>query len=151
MNMNKAFIIGMLALVLAAIASAGVSAYDPYDGVNRIGAYYQSTNSVPAYRQGDLTNFYAPNSPSYEQGYIAPPRIGGWFGSGSEWLTGLRGGVYQQVPPDHYTSYYQPVTPYYSYYGGNFGYTQPTASQFYTGSYGGFGGYRGRVGGAVSY
>jgi hypothetical protein len=149
MNYNKTIIVGLLALAFAVIASAGVSAYDPYDGVNRIGTYYQHTNTytVPAYGRGDLTNFYTPY-PQYN--YVAPPRMGGWFGSGSEWLVGLRQGVYQPVPPVRYTSYYSPVVPSSAYYGGHYGYVQPTYSQVYGSNYG-MSGYRGRVGGSFSY
>ena len=136
MNTTKTFIVGMLALVLAVIASTCVTAYDPYDGVNRMGTYYQYTNTVQydyqtAYGQG---NYYD---------YISPPRAGGWFGSTSGWLVGLRSPMYTDVPPTHYTNYNTPVQSHTAYYGGGQGYPRARASDFPA--------YRGRAGGVFSY
>jgi hypothetical protein len=129
----KLFVVGLLALLATVFVSTSVAATDPYDGVNRIGTYYQYTNQ---YSYG-----YQSNYQYYD--YIAPPRAGGWFGSGTEWLVGLRTPVYTPVPPVHYTNYYQPVCGLSCWFGGYNGYPQYTASNFPQ--------YRTRTGGVFSY
>jgi hypothetical protein len=134
MNANtKLYIVGLLALLTVVFASANVFAADPYDGVNRIGTYYQYTNTY-AYN-------YEANFQYYD--YAAPARAGGWFGSGSEWLVGLRSPVYTPVPPVHYSNQYQAVCGNSCWFGGYNGYQQYRASDFPQ--------YRSRVGGVFSY
>lgn len=134
MNM-KALTIGLLSLVLVLLVSTMTSAAyysaDPYDGVNRIGTYYQQQQTVHYNWEGRYQYY----------DYIAPPRAGGWFGSGTEWLVGLRSPHYTAVPPVRYTNYYQPVCGWPCYTGG-YGYPRATARDFP---------YRTRTGGVFSY
>jgi len=133
----KTMLVSAVALVIVLFSSAAVQANaysDPYDGVNRIGTYYQYQRQMAV----DVP-FYGP---SYQYDYVAPPRAGGWFGSTSGWLTGLRVPVYTPVPPVHYTNYYAPVYGYPQWYGG-YGYPRMTASQF--------SGNRERYGGILGY
>ena len=133
MSTLKAIIAGIFALVLVTLTAASAFA-DPYDGVNRIGTYYQYTNTVAYDHQLSYGHYYD---------YIAPPRAGGFFGSTSAWLTGLRSPIYTPVPPVHYTNYYQPVCGYPCYFGGSYGYPRARASDFPV--------YRARVGDVFSY
>ncbi len=114
-------------------AAFSVSAYtaDPYDGVNRIGTYYQQSRTV-SYSYGYGGGYYD---------YAYPARAGGWYGQGTEFITGLRTPVWSNVPPVHYTNFYQPVCGWPCWTGGN-GYPRATASQFPT---------RTRLGGAYGY
>jgi hypothetical protein len=135
----KTLILSIVAVLMLACTGMSVMAVaytaDPYDGVNRIGTYYQYSNTI-AYDYNQAYNYQA-----YD--YAAPARAGGWFGSGTEWLVGLRSPVYAQVAPTHYTNYYLPTCGYPCYFGGNNGYPQATASQFTA--------YRTRLGGVFSY
>jgi hypothetical protein len=123
-----------VAVVLTATLAAATSyGGDPYDGVNRMGAYYQYTNTYSYNYEGVYDYHY------YD--YIAPPRGGGWFGSGTEWITGLRSPVYPMLPPVHYTNYYNPTCDNTCWFGGQ-GYPRSRATDF---------GYRTRLGGVFSY
>ncbi len=130
MKYAKTIMFALLTLAITLVASTTVAA-DPYDGVNRIGTYYQQTNTFAYNYQYD-----------YAYDYIAPPRAGGWFGSGSEWITGLRSPVYAPVPPVHYANYYQQTCGLPCWFGGSYGYPRQTAASF---------GYRGRIGGIQGY
>ncbi len=124
MKPYKPLIIGLLTLIIVAVSGMSASAYsnaDPYDGVNRIGTYYQYTYRAPL-AQTQMYNSY------YTYDYIAPARAGGWFGSGTEWLVGLRSPVYTPVPPVRYTNYYVPTCGWPCYTGGN-GYWPMRASE----------------------
>ncbi len=134
MKTTNAFKIALLMLFTVVLAS-NVFAADPYDGVNRIGTFYQYTNT---YQYNYETNFQQGNY--YD--YIAPARAGGWFGDSTEWIVGLRSPMYNAVPPVHYTNYYQPVCGSQCWFGGNYGYPRATASQFP---------YRSRSGGIYGY
>lgn len=136
MRFDKLILFSLVALLTVAAALAqGAYTQDPYDGVNRIGTYYQYTNTVAYNYENAYTNQF------YD--YAAPPRAGGWFGSGTEWLVGLRSPIYSQVPPVHYTNFYQPVCGYPCYFGGGYGYQRSTATAFPP--------YRERIGGIFSY
>jgi len=130
---TKTIIVSAIAFVIAMLATSFVAA-NPYDGVERIGTYYQYSNTV-----------YFDYEAAYGSGYnyIAPPRGGGWFGTGTEWLTGLRSPQYAMVPPVRYTNYYQPTCGNHCWFGGNSGYQRYRASDF--------GHYRTRYGGSFSY
>jgi hypothetical protein len=145
MNAIKFMIVGVVALVVAAIAGASAWAADPYDGVNRIGTYYQYQRTWAApqpYTQSFSSSYnYAYSNNYYD--YVAPPRAGGFFGSTSLWITGIRTPVYSQVPPVFYTSYYQQSCGYPCYFGGGYGYPRMTAGQFPTSS--------SRIGGIFGY
>ena len=135
MNM-KALTIGFMSFALALLLSTMASATsyygaDPYDGVNRIGTYYQQSQTV-AYNWEGRYQYYD---------YIAPARAGGWFGTGTEWLVGLRSPQYTAVPPVRFTNYYQPVCGWPCWTGGN-GYQRPHAGDFP---------YRTRTGGVFNY
>jgi hypothetical protein len=145
---TKSLVMSIFAFVVLVFASVSVSAVaysaDPYDGVNRIGTYYQYTNTAtynyePSLRAPVYSNPVGPQV--YD--YVTPPRAGGWFGSGTEWLVGLRSPVYTQVPPVHYTNYYQPTCGFPCYFDGNYGYPRATAADFP--------GYRTRLGGVFGY
>jgi len=142
-NIAKTFVISLLALVVVLVATTSVAA-DPYDGVNTIGTYYQYTNTVHYNYQNSYQyqgNYQGPGDSQYYD-YVAPPRAGGWFGSGTEWLVGLRSPVYTPVPPVHYTNYYQQVYGNSAWFGGGYGYPRATANDFP---------YRTRLGGVFGY
>lgn len=121
-------VLALLFTTTSALASHGP---DPYDGVNRIGTYYQYTSTAQP--------MYA--SQVYAYDYIAPARAGGWYGWGTEYLVGLRGPMYTPIPPVRYTNYYQPVCGW-PCWTGSYGYPRATAGDFP---------YRSRLGGAFSY
>lgn len=142
MNM-KTIILGLFALILTLGAASFVAANpysyesardDPYSAYNmqydQVGKYYQQTRSV-----------YYNYESTYAYDYIAPPRAGGWFGSGTEWIVGLRSPQYTMIPPVHYTNYYRPACGWECWTGG-WGYPRSRASEFP---------YRTRVGGIFSY
>lgn len=107
-NHIKMFIVGLLATAMFVITIAGATA-EPYDGINRVGTYYQYSSNFrtePVYAYGG------------GYGYVAPPRAGGWFGSGTEWITGLRAPVWSNVPPVRYTTRYQQTCRWPCYTGG---------------------------------
>ncbi|HIH24755.1 TPA: hypothetical protein HA251_07010 [Candidatus Woesearchaeota archaeon] len=131
-NTNKLYVVGLLALLATVFASTSVAA-DPYDGVNRIGAYYQYTNQY----------YYNYESNFQYYDYAAPARAGGWYGQGTEWLVGLRSPVWAPVPPVHYSNQYQQVCGLGCWFGGGNGYPQYRASDFPQ--------YRSRPGGVFSY
>ena len=129
-NILKTLIVGAIALALVAFTATTALAADPYDGVNRIGTYYQQSREVQfSYAYG------------YAYDYAYPARAGGWFGSSTEWITGLRAPVWGNVPPVRYTNFYQPVCGWPCWTGG-YGYPRATASQFP---------YRSRLGGIYGY
>jgi hypothetical protein len=137
--MNKALkiiafsmILFAFALTVSQFAAASIGYGDPYSGVNCVGCRYQYTNTVVYNRQITYGQAYD---------YIAPPRGGGWFGTGTEWLVGLRSPQYTMIPPVHYTNYYQPVCGWPCWTGGD-GYPRAHASDF---------NYRERPGGIFSY
>lgn len=129
----KTIAISFLAIVVALVASANAYA-NPYDGVNRMGTYYQYTNQMAYNYEVSYGQYYD---------YAAPARAGGWFGSGTEWLVGLRTPMYTPVPPVHYTNFYQPVCGLPCWFGGGYGYPRSTAAQFPN--------YRTNPGGVFSY
>jgi|GEM_PF-3659865 len=128
----KTLAIGVMATVVALISAAAALASS--SGVNSIGSYYQETRQTAYNYQTSYGQYYD---------YAAPPRAGGWFGGGTEWLVGLRSPVYAPVPPVHYTNFYQPVCGYPCWFGGGYGYPQQTATSL--------GGSRTRIGGIYSY
>jgi hypothetical protein len=135
----KTLIISMFTLVVALLAAASVNANvygsnDPYSGVQTIGTYYQYTNQIAFNHQQVPAHYYD---------YAAPARAGGWFGRGSEWITGLRSPMYANVPPVHYTNYYTPTCGNPCWFGGSHGYPRATATAFPP--------YRERIGGIFSY
>jgi hypothetical protein len=137
MNMKK-IILALFALVIAFTAISFASAYgsdDPYSYQNlqyaQVGKMWQSQQTV-YYGYEDRYNYYD---------YVAPARTGGWFGSGTEWLVGLRPGQPSMLPPVRYTNYYQRACGWPCYTGG-YGYPRARASDFP---------YRTRYGGVFSY
>jgi hypothetical protein len=125
-------LLAVAALVLTSMSALAAHNADPYDGVNRIGTYYQYQRSVAFNVE-----------PAYAYDYVAQPRTGGWFGSGTEWIVGLRPGVHTTVPPVRYSPYYVPVCGWPCHSGGGYGYARPTATDFPA--------YRTRVGGVFGY
>lgn len=115
----KTLFLCAVALVLAAFSATVAFAADPYDGVNRIGTYYQQSRSAQF--------SYAYGGGYYDYAY--PARAGGWYGSSTEWITGLRAPVWGNVPPVRYTNFYQPTCGWPCWTGAN-GYPRATASQF---------------------
>jgi hypothetical protein len=146
-NYWKLFLIGALALVVGTLSVASALA-DPYDGVNRIGTYYQQTNTWQNPYAGSVYNglrspeYTVADGAGYGYDYIAPPRAGGWFGSTTGWLVGLRSPQYTNVAPTHYTTYYRSTPTATNWYNGGYGYPQMTASAYpqyysrYSGVYG---------------
>jgi hypothetical protein len=142
-NPMKLIVLGVFALVMTVLSVASATA-SPYDGVNRIGTYYQETRSwqMPSqsYSYGSYGQGYG-NGNFYD--YVAPARAGGFYGTTSGWLVGLRTPVYTPVPPVHYTNYYAPTYGYPQWFNGGYGYPLQQASSFPQ--------YRSRVGGAMGY
>ena len=134
----KTCILGLFALILTlsagSLVTAASYANDPYSYQNmrydQVGTYFQAQQQV----------YYNYESTYHYYDYIAPPRAGGWFGSGTEWLVGLRTPYYTPVPPVRYTNYYAPTCGWPCYTGG-WGYPRSRASEFP---------YRSRLGGGVS-
>ncbi|MBR9701098.1 hypothetical protein GOV11_04500 [Candidatus Woesearchaeota archaeon] len=150
------------ALLIALFVASSVSAYGPYDGVNRIGTYWgqsQAQWGQTYFSQGGTASYtYKPTTYSYSGTHLGSmdfysnrayrthqyqypwaPRTGGWFGSGMEYMTGLRPGIYNPIPPVSYSvRSYSTCTWPNCYLGGN-GYSM--------GSTGGYT-YRSRIGGA---
>ena len=130
MKYAKLFVVTMVA-VLAGIMASGFAAATPYSGQNVIGDYHQ----LKSYETFSYAGY------GYGYDYAYPARAGGFFGTGTEFITGLRSPVWPQVQPVRYTNYYQNVCGWPCWTGGN-GYPRAQASQFRT---------RGRIGGAFGY
>ncbi len=137
---KNAFAFGLFALVALVLTGIGALAYGGYyppypnSGVNTIGTQWQETTTYSydyGYEYG--THYYD---------YVAPARAGGFYGSGVEFLTGLRSPVYAPVAPVYYANYYQPVCGWPTCFTGGAGYPRARASQFpQTGTPGGVFGY----------
>jgi hypothetical protein len=102
MRNAKPIAVGLFALFAFVITAFGASAYyypsTPYSGINTIGTSWAPMNTgFVSYDWGYTRSYYD---------YALPARSGGWYGSGSEFLVGLRPGVYAPVPVQRYTSFY---------------------------------------------
>lgn len=117
-----------LSLIAAAFSAMSALAYYPshpwtYAGGSQasIGTHWQET-SIISYDYG-----FAYGRHYYS--YVAPARAGGFYGSGIEYVTGLRAPVYAPVPPVRYAQYYQPACTWPTCFLGAAGYPRAHASQ----------------------
>ena len=126
MNAMKFLFGAALVVLLAALASTDVSA-NAYNGYNSIGSYYQYGHSSSG---GNWNGYVAQGGPIYladtQYSYPTTPRGGGWYGSGTGWLMGLRTPYYGCVQPIHNSYLYRPSCGGGSYWGSGYGYNRPT-------------------------
>ena len=97
----------LLIALVALIASA--SAAEAYSNYNTIGSYYQygyqgGYTYEAGVAQGGQVSF---GNPYYA--YPSQPRAGGWFGSGSGWISGLRTPYYADVTPVNHPTWFRPT------------------------------------------
>lgn len=114
-NTMSKILITALAFVLALVTVQAVVAA-PYDGVNRMGSYYQYTATAEYtynYDYSGSTGYYDyAAGKNYYYGYPFAARTGGFFGNDVSHLIGLRPGVYYPFGPSMYSVRAHPTCPY---------------------------------------